>query len=314
LDCRKGFTLIELLIVIAIIAVMATVVFVALNPLQRFQDARNAQRWQDAEAIGDAVRIYQIDNQGKLPTGIDETWHMLGTDTTGCGIFCAQSVANIELNYPSFSQPLNYYPLGTYTPRNWFDASDINDFSRVTVLAILDCDGVCSGNVRVRIGNVSSYTDYDLVDASSVRTDGTTSNYTWYSNVYDVDKSTLGDYFFVQILIYTGSGSMRFMMDELGPTGPDAEYRIRVNGDGSQTGWYNDNGDYFIKIDLETMDEVASTCLDLSSDLTTKLPKIPHDPSVGSLEKTYYAIQRDDSGQINVIACGAEGGSIKISR
>lgn len=39
---NKGFTLIEILVVIAIIAILATVVFVALDPVTRFADARNA--------------------------------------------------------------------------------------------------------------------------------------------------------------------------------------------------------------------------------------------------------------------------------
>ncbi|MBT4315065.1 MAG: prepilin-type N-terminal cleavage/methylation domain-containing protein, partial [Candidatus Magasanikbacteria bacterium] len=87
-DRSKGFTLIELLIVIAIIAIVASVIFVALDPISRFRDARNAQRWQDVEAVGDAVRIYQIDNKGQVPPGVDENWKMLGTDALGCDIAC----------------------------------------------------------------------------------------------------------------------------------------------------------------------------------------------------------------------------------
>ncbi len=61
---KKGFTLLELLIVIAIIATIAVVVFVALDPLTRFVDARNIQRWQDIGSIADSIRLYQVDNNG----------------------------------------------------------------------------------------------------------------------------------------------------------------------------------------------------------------------------------------------------------
>jgi prepilin-type N-terminal cleavage/methylation domain-containing protein len=66
----KGFTLIELLIVIAIIGILAFVVFIALNPLGRFQDARNSDRVQNVENIGKAVLQYNVDNNGSWPTGI----------------------------------------------------------------------------------------------------------------------------------------------------------------------------------------------------------------------------------------------------
>lgn len=61
---KKGFTLIELLIVIAIIAILAAVVFVALDPLSRFQDARNSTRWSDVAAVLDAAKLNQVDNNG----------------------------------------------------------------------------------------------------------------------------------------------------------------------------------------------------------------------------------------------------------
>ena len=67
---QKGFTLIELLIVIAIMAILTTVVFVALNPLGRFQDARNSRRWTDVNSILSAVKLHQVDHGGVYLSGI----------------------------------------------------------------------------------------------------------------------------------------------------------------------------------------------------------------------------------------------------
>lgn len=67
---KKGFTLIELLVVISIIAILATVVFVALDPVTRFADARNSRRWSDVNSILTAVSEYIVDNKGALPAGL----------------------------------------------------------------------------------------------------------------------------------------------------------------------------------------------------------------------------------------------------
>ncbi len=85
---RKGFTLIELLIVIAIIAILAAVVFVALDPLTRFQDARDASRWQDTTALLSAIKINQIDNGGyylmAISNLVNDTVYMIGTAVSAC--------------------------------------------------------------------------------------------------------------------------------------------------------------------------------------------------------------------------------------
>jgi prepilin-type N-terminal cleavage/methylation domain-containing protein len=65
-----GFTLIELLIVIAIIAILASVIFVVLNPLQRFQDTRDADRNRDVLTILEAIKVDQIDGGGYYHTNI----------------------------------------------------------------------------------------------------------------------------------------------------------------------------------------------------------------------------------------------------
>lgn len=59
-----GFTLIELLIVMAIISIIAAVVFVALDPLTRFRDSRDAARWTDISALVSAIKIDQVDRGG----------------------------------------------------------------------------------------------------------------------------------------------------------------------------------------------------------------------------------------------------------
>ena len=70
---RRGFTLIELLLVIGIIAILASIVIVAINPTKQLGDARNAQRRSDVNTILNAVYQYAIDHNGNLPSGIATT-------------------------------------------------------------------------------------------------------------------------------------------------------------------------------------------------------------------------------------------------
>lgn len=67
---KKGFTLIEILLVIGMIAILATIVIVAVNPARQFAQSRNTQRVSNVNTILNAVHQYAVDNTGTLPASI----------------------------------------------------------------------------------------------------------------------------------------------------------------------------------------------------------------------------------------------------
>lgn len=66
---KKGFTLIEILVVIGIIAVLAGVVLIAINPARQFKLARDSQRTSNVAAILNAVGQNIAENKGVFKCG-----------------------------------------------------------------------------------------------------------------------------------------------------------------------------------------------------------------------------------------------------
>jgi len=91
---KKGFTLIEILIVMAIIAIIAGIVIVAVNPARQFAQARNTQRWAAVNSTLNAVHQNMIDNRGtfdftncnasSMPTASTTITKSGGVDICGC--------------------------------------------------------------------------------------------------------------------------------------------------------------------------------------------------------------------------------------
>src|SRR5690348_3098108 len=64
---QRGFTLLEVLLVVAVIAILAGIVIIAINPGKNLGDARNSQRQADVTTILNGLYQYLLDNNGNAP-------------------------------------------------------------------------------------------------------------------------------------------------------------------------------------------------------------------------------------------------------
>ena len=64
---QAGFTLLEVLLVVAVIAILAGIVIIAINPGKNLGDSRNSQRSADVNTIINGTYQYILDNNGVLP-------------------------------------------------------------------------------------------------------------------------------------------------------------------------------------------------------------------------------------------------------
>ncbi len=61
---HNGFTLIEILVVLGMIAILAAVVIIAINPARQFAQGRNTQRTSNVTSILNAIGQNMTDNKG----------------------------------------------------------------------------------------------------------------------------------------------------------------------------------------------------------------------------------------------------------
>ena len=117
---QQGFTLIEILIVVAIIAILASVVLVGLGPTQRA--GRDARRLSDLREIQNGLELFynkcgyypgSIDGSGACSTGVPSDWTALATALQGVGVSSLPNDPNASYSYGYFPYDNNdAYVLG----------------------------------------------------------------------------------------------------------------------------------------------------------------------------------------------------------
>lgn len=92
---KKAFTLIEVLLVVAIIAILAGIVILAINPTRQLTDATETRQQADVVTILDAVYQYAIDNSGSIP---DDAGEITTTMTEICATGAVSCAGLVDLS------------------------------------------------------------------------------------------------------------------------------------------------------------------------------------------------------------------------
>jgi type IV pilus assembly protein PilA len=132
---QQGFTLIELLVVIGVIAILAAIVLVAVNPGRQFAQARDTQRRADLYSLTSVIYQYAAEHNGVLPdTDDDDATSNFPTTSTciGSGGSCfdlagAGNAAGTETIVPTYVAAMPFDPsTGTAADTQYMIYEDVN--------------------------------------------------------------------------------------------------------------------------------------------------------------------------------------------
>jgi len=137
---QSGFTLIEILVVIGLIAFLAAVVIIAINPARQFAQGRNSQRVSNVNAILNAIGQRIADNKGLFRASDDVICAIdLPTATSTTQIIGSSGVDLRPCLVPTYISELPADPVGGVV---WNDADYNTEYTvlqdangRITVCA-----------------------------------------------------------------------------------------------------------------------------------------------------------------------------------
>lgn len=152
---KSGFTIIEVSLVLAIAGLIFLMMFIALPALQR--SSRDTQRREDMMTLISAIKQYQSNNRGAVPTSSAAVTKYIGDgfgDPSGEEyklnfVSCGKSVAgdNCTTSYTGASFPNNFeIAVVSGATCNGENAVQSNNPRKLAVLYKLEGGGVYCGN------------------------------------------------------------------------------------------------------------------------------------------------------------------------
>jgi|GEM_PF-2917646 len=333
----RGFTLIELLVVLGIMVVVAAVVLVALDPIRRFADARNDRRSTDVKVLLEAIKDNQIRSGGALIAGIDPTLRMIGKATSGCSLVCGGGTDlktfNTQIN--STNNDAEEKQLSGGTRYMYLTSTDLEftyengttpqwvgmRFTGVTIprgATIINAylefavDETTSAPTSVRLYGqaVDNSMEFTSVDGNISNRPRTSAVVQWNNippwNTFNSLQQTPNLASLIQEVVnrpgwFSGNALV-----------------IVADGTGTRTAQSFDRAPTIppkLFVEYRQAQTTQDSCLDLSAGLSEALNKLPVDPSNGSQDKTYYAVQALNPDNLRVVSCAPERGqNIELAR
>ncbi len=150
-----GFTLIEILVVIGIIAILAAIVIIAINPAKQFAQARNTQRQAGINSILNAVGQRIADNKGVFAGTFGAyTCAGLTAGTARTNVDNAAGGTGVDLSclVPTYIPVLPTDPdqTGITAPDTGYDIS-VDATGRITVYAAKAAEPAIPGSTEIFI-------------------------------------------------------------------------------------------------------------------------------------------------------------------
>lgn len=111
---ERGFTLLELLVVVAIIAILATLILANLNRAR--QQANDAKVQSEVKAISDAIELYKTSNPSGLTPTTNGIFTVVSASTPGISALTAQPdplLKTLPTHPQSTANPAKNYKLST---------------------------------------------------------------------------------------------------------------------------------------------------------------------------------------------------------
>jgi type IV pilus assembly protein PilA len=137
--------LIEILVVIGIIAILAAIVIIAINPSRQFAQARESQRVSNVDSILDAIGQRMADNKGIFAAS--SSCPLLGTATSSIDGGPGGSGLDLATNclVPTYIASLPSDPSGPTPPSTGYTVS-VDSNGRTMVCAPLAAEPAIKGS------------------------------------------------------------------------------------------------------------------------------------------------------------------------